>query len=170
MEVDQELTAMQSVLGILSELPDGEAQERVITYVTARLNLAGVSQSAKRVASSGEELETGGNAPSQPQLDTFADLFNVVSPTTNADKALVAAYWLQVVERHEQFASQAVNRLLQNLGYSLANVTDAFNQLGAKKPRLALQTRKSGKSQQARKQYKLTQAGIDAVKARLQGA
>ncbi len=161
---------MQSVLGILSDLPDEGSQERVVAYVSARLNLRFSQRPAAAAPSETDSGHSNGDAASKGSFDTFADLFNAVSPATNADKALVAGYWLQVLEGNEQFASQAVNKLLQNLGHSLANVTDAFNQLGAKKPRLAIQTRKSGKSQQARKQYKLTQAGIDAVTGRLQGA
>jgi hypothetical protein len=170
MEQDKELSAMQAVLGILADLTDEGSQERVVSYVSARLNLRSAPRSVPVVSSEAERTESSESEELERRFDTFADLFNAVSPTINADKALVAGYWLQILEGRDQFASQAVNKLLQNLGHSLANVTDAFNQLGAKKPRLAIQTRKSGKSQQARKQYKLTQAGIDAVKGRLQGA
>lgn len=69
---------------------------------------------------------------------------------------------------HEHFASQAVNKELQNLGHALSNVTDAFKQLQNKKPALAIQVKKSGRSQQARKQYKLTQAGIDVINSMAQ--
>lgn len=82
----------------------------------------------------------------------------------------MAAYWLQVCSGQEQFSSQSVNKELQDLGHVIQNVTQAFTQLKErKKPALAIQVKKSGKSQQARKLYKLTLAGIDMVNGLLQG-
>ena len=62
-----------------------------------------------------------------------------------------------------------VNKELQDLGHSLKNVTQAFSALKDRTPAFAIQLRKAGKSQQARKLYKLTKAGLDAVNSMLQG-
>lgn len=162
MEQDQELQAMQQVLDTLSALTEEGSKERVLQYVAARLGIEkGSTESPTHRTDTTSEFIN--------HFATFADLFNAYSPGTNADRALIAGYWLQVNEGLEQFTSQAANKLLQDLGYSVANITDAFTQLYNKTPRLALQVRKTGKSQQARKQYKLTQAGIDMVQARLRG-
>ena len=41
--------------------------------------------------------------------------------------------------------------------------TDAINQLIKRKPQLRIQTKKEGKTKQARKKYKVTAEGIKAV-------
>jgi hypothetical protein len=58
---------------------------------------------------------------------------------------------------------------LKNLGQGLANITNAIDGLRNQKPALVLQLKKSGKSQQARKTYKLTVAGIKAVEVMIDG-
>jgi hypothetical protein len=154
---DEELSAMQLVLDTLEGL-DGEARLRVLSWVTNKL---GLKRSLPAHAEPGAEPKNGGGLAN---FLSFADLFTATSPSNNAEKALVAGYWLQICQGQEQFTSQAANKELQNLGHVVSNITDAFGQLQAKKPALAIQVKKSGKSQQARKQYKLTQAGVDAVK------
>lgn len=79
------------------------------------------------------------------------------------DKALVGGYWLQICEGAEAFASQAINDNLKNLGEGVGNVTQALDGLKNAKPALILQIKKSGKSKQSRKTYKLTHAGVKTV-------
>lgn len=62
-----------------------------------------------------------------------------------------------------------MNTALNNLGHKLANVTVSLSVLIEAKPQLVLQLRKSGKSKQARKTYKLSVAGIDRVKEMIDG-
>lgn len=162
---DPELIAMQKVFETLEPLDDA-ARERVLAWVAQRLAIAGVPR-AKQQPTQRYENE---KIEETCQYSAIADLYHAVTPSTNADKALTAGYWLQVCQGHGQFSSQAVNKELQNLGHVLSNVTDAFSQLQRKKPALAIQVKKSGKSQQARKLYKLTQAGIDAIKATTQAS
>jgi hypothetical protein len=93
----------------------------------------------------------------------LAELYSAARPETGAQKVLVGGYWLQVCSQQEEFTAQAVNDGLKETGARVANVTVAFNTLKAANPSLVLQIRKSGKAQQARKQYRLTVAGIRAV-------
>lgn len=151
-----ELDAMSKVFGILEPL-DEKARMRVLAWVSDHLNVRG----------------TGG--AEQPEAErraegwkTFAELFEAAQPNTNGERALVGGYWLQVCKGLEDFDSASVNKELQNLGHPVVNITDAFDQLRSRKPALAIQVRKSGKSQQARKKYKLTQAGIKKVEDKLQ--
>lgn len=94
---------------------------------------------------------------------SLAELYSAARPETGAQKVLVGGYWLQVCSQQEEFTAQAVNDGLKETGARVANVTVAFNTLKAANPSLVLQIRKSGKAQQARKQYRLTVAGIRAV-------
>lgn len=151
--IEKELTAMKSIHLSLSEL-DENARERVIRWILGTFNVAPAITTTS-IPTQSTELKSG--------YASLAELYNAAQPTTASEKALVAGYWLQICCGQEEFPSQAVNKELQNLGHALSNVTDAFNQLREKKPALAIQTKKSGKSQQSRKLYKLTQAGIDYV-------
>jgi hypothetical protein len=107
-----------------------------------------------------------GPSDDENPFKTLADLFHATEPQTNAEMALIAAYWIQVYSGQEQFSSQNVNKHIQELGHNIKNITAAFSRLQRQKPALALQVRKSGKSPQARKSYKLTTAGIEAVRAK----
>lgn len=157
---DPELDAMQQAFAILKPL-EPAARKRAYKWVGDRLGI----ESATKPDLSRSRAQTGEGMPEGQGFDTFADLFNAALPNTNADKALTAAYWLQVVQGQDQFGSQGANKELQQLGHVLLNITDAFRQLQNKKPALAIQVKKSGRSQQARKLYKLTQAGIDVIES-----
>ena len=104
-----------------------------------------------------------------PKYASFADLFSAAGPETNARKALVAGYWLQVCQNAENFDGFSANSELKQLGEGLVNITVAIDGLKNEKPALAMQTRKSGNSRQARKTYKLTVAGIKAVEDMIDG-
>lgn len=80
------------------------------------------------------------------------------------------AYWFQEIVGDSEFESAKLNRELKHMGHGLSNVTKALNSLIGKKPSLAIQTKKSGSSKQARKKYKLTHAGVQKVQEMLQGA
>jgi len=153
-----ELAAMEVIYEALEPLDDS-ARRRVLSWVSQRFDIDSRAPIVNTHAP--QEIEP---EPQRLSFASLAELFNAVSPGSNAEKALVAGYWLQICQNEEQFTSQAVNKELQNLGHALANVTDAFSQLQQKKPALAIQLRKSGKSRQARKLYKITQAGIDMIK------
>jgi hypothetical protein len=154
---------MQKLFDVLDPLDEG-TRARVLAWVSNRLE---IKAAQAPVQSHVADSRTSGRGP-QSDFSTFADLFNAASPSTNADRAMTAGYWLKICQGQDQFTGQAINKELQNLGHALVNVTDAFRQLQKKKPALAIQVGKSGKSQQSRKLYKLTQAGIDAASAMIQ--
>jgi hypothetical protein len=95
----------------------------------------------------------------------FSALFAAADPDTNAEKALVAGYWLQICLGQGDFDSQTANKALKSIDRGLVNITHAFTMLREMKPSLALPVSKGGKSQQARKRYKLTVLGIRSVEA-----
>jgi len=160
---DNELTVMQTVFEALHGLEDEQARARVLSWVTDKLGMKNPS-AAQTKPKQEPENEPGVH---NSEFATFADLFNATSPNANPEKALVAGDWLQKGQGQEHFSGQAANKELQNLGHVIPNITNAFSALNDRKPALAIQVKKSGKTKQARKQYKLTQAGIDAVEAML---
>lgn len=82
---------------------------------------------------------------------------------------MVAAYWVQVCQGTGSFQSQSLNDGLKDLGHGIGNITEALSQLKDDRPALLLQLKKSGNTRQARKTYKLTQAGMKRVEEMTQG-
>jgi hypothetical protein len=172
-----ELKAMQEVHASLINL-SREGRSRVIAWAVGALEVSLLPSSSSPGGGKTQQVtlpHSQGSAPAAEQQPTpgahptFADLFSATSPTTNTEKALVGGYWLQVCQGTENFVSMAVNNELKNLGEGVENITSAFDGLKEVKPQLALQVRKDGKSQQARKRYKLTVAGIRGVEAMIRG-
>jgi len=115
-------------------------------------------------------------AVSQPSIRadmgfaTFAELFHAARPQSEREKALVAAYWIQRSGGVEQFAAQQLNTELKHIGYGVTNITDALNQLIGDRPSLVIQLMKGGSTKQARKTYKMTDAGTRRVNEMLSSA
>lgn len=171
---DPELLAMQAILSALQPLDVG-AQKRVIGWAANRLGISTTSplSGTEHVAPASSHVETV--APAQTNngatadLDTLADLFNSASPKTQSESALVVGYWLQTHEAMADFDSLRINKELKNLGHGIPNITRALDDLKSQKPALAIQLRKSGSAKQARKKYKITDAGIKSVQRMLKG-
>lgn len=97
----------------------------------------------------------------------LADLYVAASPATDADKVLVVAYWHQVSTGKENLDAQTIHRDLKNLGHGVSNVTRACSALIGEKPQLMIQVKKAGSTRQARKQYRLTAAGLQRARDKL---
>jgi hypothetical protein len=160
---DPEIKAMQTISAALSELEDEDGRRRVLDWASRRYGgqpLPGASRSAQIGPLSGDQQE----------FTDFADLLSAANPRTDVERALVGGYWFQVVRGNPGFNAQEVNGELKNTGHSIRNITDAFGGLIARRPQFALQVAKTGRSRQARKTYKLTTAGIGAVRQMMQRA
>jgi hypothetical protein len=162
---DNEFFAMKTIFGALEPL-DAPARQRVISYVLARLGMSNASSASGHPNEPGDDVEdTTVEEAKAPKFQEFAELFDATQPDSNSSKALIAAYWLQVCQGSESFDAQTANTELKNLGHGIVNITNAIDALRTQKPALVLQLKKSGTSQQARKVYKVTVAGIKAVEA-----
>lgn len=162
-EQDSELTAMASIIGILNDLKDQEARSRVLRYATERFGLP----EPRRAANDVDFSVAAADSSAVVAFPDFATLFDSVNPTSGAMRALVAAYWLQACQGQAEFDGQSINHELKNLGHPSKNITSDLSALMNQMPRLAMQLRKSGRSQQARKTYKLTIEGLRRIKALL---
>jgi len=158
----KELEAMKAVAEAIEPLEDA-ARARVLRWVSDHFKVKHVSRNeAERV------LEVAGDPTSQPTAPTFesvGELFAAAAPSSDAEKALVAGYWLQVEKGQVGFGTQEINTELKHLGYGIGNITRAFDALKKTKPQQVIQLRKAGTTKQARKTFKLTEAGIRAVES-----
>lgn len=160
---DPEVEAM----GKLAEALDGlepEQHVRVLRWAADRYDVALKTRSGGDGGGSGG----GGGSGSVADLADFeevGDLVAAAQPSTNEDRALVVAYWLQEVqeERQPTFTGQHVNTELKNLGHGTDNITALMSRLVATIPQQVLQTKKTGTARQGRKTFKVTKAGIKRV-------
>jgi hypothetical protein len=167
---DEEFEAIRTVYTALEAL-DNDARTRVLNYIISRLNIATEIEPEDETAeaAANQDAVLRQEQSQAPKYESFAELFDAAQPSGNANMALVAGYWLQVCQGQGDFDGQSANTELKHLGQRIENITVAMNSLSGQKPALAIQLRKSGKSKQARKTYKVTIAGIKAVEAMIDG-
>ncbi|WP_311243926.1 hypothetical protein [Microbacterium sp. WCS2018Hpa-23] len=164
--VDLEIAAMGAISAALSPL-DSDEQARVLRWAADRFAVRDIKFDA---ASTDVFENTAVSAPTEVPGRTYNsidELFESGVAKTNTQKALLAAYWFQVVQGGGTFQSFTLNAALKNMGQGIPNITDALGSAEGQKPVLVMQTGKTGKSRQARKTYKLTTAGIKAVESML---
>lgn len=154
---DSELEAMSAIASNFKNLDDG-AISRVLSWASERyLSKSLLPSTQSFVASSTKQT-----------FQAFHDLYVAIDPKVDADKALSAAYWFQCIKGDADFSGLDINNELKNLGHGLSNVTQAVDALISRK--FAIQTKKSGTSQQARKTYKLTPSGVKSIEDMIQNS
>jgi hypothetical protein len=108
--------------------------------------------------------------PTHPAAaDGFAPLLQQWRPRKASERALLAAYYLAEVRGETHMTSQAINGELKEHGLAVSNITRAIDTNLRARPPLMRQTRKLGRTRQARKEYRMTSEGIEAVRARIEG-
>ena len=164
---DPEVTAIGKVNDALTSL-DPAIQQRVLRWAADRFSVT-LSQANKPAhdGDKGKQQEEKQKAEQPGSYNDFASLYDAVSPMTEADKALVAGYWLQVLQDAPEWSGFSANKELKHLGHGVENITVALSQLIESTPRLVMQTHKAGKTKQARKKYKLTNEGIRKIRQML---
>jgi hypothetical protein len=91
-------------------------------------------------------------------------------PETMAERALLGAYVLARGRPDRTVTSQAINAELKRNGLPVPNITRAIESNLRARPALMVQKKKMGTTRQARKQYALTQEGVDLVESKLGGS
>jgi hypothetical protein len=120
------------------------------------------SQAVADPESRGTRTDAGAAAP-------FSTLIEKWTPDTQADWALLGAYYFQRIVGEQNVTGFQVNRELKQHGYGATNITDSFTANMQAEPARMHQTRKAGKSKQAKKLYLVTTAGMKYVEDRLSG-
>jgi hypothetical protein len=175
--MDTEIEAMASMAAALESL-EPDVRARVLRWAGERYGVKTTLSVAPPTRGSGEDGATGDAATvgavtdedivaEAPAFDHFAELFAAAQPKSNEDKALVAAYWLQVIKGDDKWQSTALQKELKNMGHAIPNITDALTSNMKKKPQRVIQLAKSGSAKQARKTYKVTHEGLVYVQGML---
>jgi hypothetical protein len=173
---DAEIDAMSKLAEALGDL-DQEARGRVLRWAAARFDVTIAAPRKRESEGSHEDNEDLEDDPGQDERESpgggsgefehFAELYDVADPKSDAERVLVASYWTQVIQGKATFGSQELNKVLKDLGQGVGTINHAMSTNIKKKPALILQVSRSGASRQARKKYKLTEAGKKWVAARL---
>jgi hypothetical protein len=170
-DTDLEIEAMGTVSKALGGLGQ-DARGRVIRWAAERYDISLGSTPTKTRSipassqgneeSDDDEIEEG-TEKKAGSWEHFADLYHASGASTHPQGMLVAAYWVQVLGKRESFGALELNKLLKDLGRGVTGTAKVMSSLMSKRPALILQLRKAGKARQARKTYKLTDAGKKAV-------
>lgn len=167
-----ELEAMNQVAEALEGLSEQE-RSRVLRWAAERYVVALPGSPTKR-RESVDDLNEGydedaneGGGGRASAFEHFAELYEAVDPRTNQERVLVAAYWVQEIQGEDTFQSASLNKLLKDLGHGVTSINKLMSANIDQRPSLILQVRKSSSAQQARKTYKVTDAGKKWVKERL---
>lgn len=156
-----EIEALRQLSALFDDLPP-EAVARILRWASDKYKVkvdAGAPTPAARQADSQLPTAVAADLP---------EFFNSAQPETSCEKALVVATWFQTVQGMSDLDSASVNRELKNLGHQSSNITRDFDDLMSRRPKMVVQTRKSGSTKQARKQYRVTHEGLSEV-ARMRG-
>lgn len=158
MELD-DVKALEAVLKALEGL-DPPVQERVLRWAFEKLEFKPVTNTAAALG-----LRPGA-APKGTELASFeslAEALGAAHARTDAQRILVAAAYLTKKNGKAELTAAEINAELKNLGHPVNSISKTIDTLKEKRPQLMLQTKKSGTSRQARKNYKVTAAGFAAA-------
>jgi hypothetical protein len=175
MDPTLELEVMSDVAGGLKKLSGNvDALRRVLQWASSAFLPDGLPQPVTGTMRAQEPPDTAaaiGTVEPGPSrsFSSLPDLYAAVSPASDPARALVVGYWFQVKQGEQDLDGFRINKELKHLGHGVSNITTALSSLIERKPQLVIQTRKSGNSKQARKRYRLTDAGIRAVERMISG-
>jgi hypothetical protein len=161
MGLDLEIKAMNDVYAALKNLED-DARRRVIEWASGRFALT--KSKIKEEQKIEEPTESLKRDIKLISFESVADVFAKANPKNEPEKVLIVGAYLQEVKSRSELTGREINRELNHLGHRVGNITAAINSLIKKKPRLMIQTRKEGTTQQAQKKYKVTTEGVAAAK------
>src|SRR6266508_795043 len=143
---DSEVIAIGRINEILTGLSSDQAA-RVVRWAAERYGIA----LGAIVGDDGAE-----QAGVWTDLDSIGRFFEAADPQTEQERALIVAYWHQVMRGCQGLDALQINGALKHLGCGAKNITRALQGLMLREPPLVVQTRKAGSTRQARKTYRLT--------------
>jgi hypothetical protein len=157
-----EVGAMSAIDQAMSDLTEPE-RVRVLRWAWDKFGDATSSPTPRTNSGRSTESERKTSLGQADESEDVGDFYARAGASTEPERALVVAYWLQEIKGDDHFEAQSVNKELKHLGHGVSNITRALDDLKGRKPQLVIQTQKSGKSKQARKLYKVTAAGKQQV-------
>src|SRR5437879_3862806 len=121
--MDPEIDAMDKVATALGDL-DQEAKSRVLKWAAERFGVAIRPATTGRREQGGNSGDGGGGEldnATPKAFGQFVDLFDAVTPKSDVEKAVTAAYWFQQVQNMQSWPSQQINTALKDVGHGVSN-------------------------------------------------
>lgn len=185
---DPEVEAIAAISNTFSTLDD-ETRSRVLRWAAERFGISvpvtpttaatGITSrpSPEMIGSRSQAVAEITDAPHPvirstvlpPTYGHLAELFDAVAPENVMDKALAAAYWVQIIQGQESWPSAILNKGLKDMGHAIPAINKALDMAISKRPALVIQLKKTGAAQQGRKVYKLTTEGVKYINSRIEG-
>ncbi len=166
MENDQELSALQTAFDALKCLDD-DGRKRSIEWLLQKFGIAHSKVVSAHPQNTMEESDGATldiqESISLKKFNSLAEVFERPDFKTDAERALVAAAFLQEKQDLPDITGFEINKELKDLGHGVSNITLAMASSINRMPRWIIQTKKEGKGAQARKKYKVTMEGFKAV-------
>lgn len=160
-----ELTAMSAAANALRPL-SADSRRRAIAWLAELFNTPYTPSHAPGVQARPAALPAPTASTTSGEYETFADMFDALSPRNDAERVLSALYWLQVFESRPSAKSLDMTKLLTDLGHRVDRVRTVLPALQSTKPALVIQV-SHGSGAHGRRVVKLTAAGIKRVQAAL---
>jgi hypothetical protein len=171
MSGDPEIDAMGAVVAALDKL-DEPTRSRVIDWTAKRFGVASAPASGAQrhtPGASGGVAAAAAPAAGDDTFDDFPTLLAKGKPKTDAQRALLAAYWHQVIGKKPSFQSQDLNKELKDTGNYINNIPSAMDGLIGTSPQQVVQLKKTGNQRQGRRTFKLTSRGVEVARGMLGG-
>jgi hypothetical protein len=172
---DPEIAAIAAVATALTGLEE-DARGRVLRWATERYRISVPTIGSRQPANGGGKASDSNAQVTEKELaadalkfEHFAEFFAKARPKSDADKALVAAYWVQAIKGEGKWQAASLQKELKNLGHAIGNITDALTTNMQRKPQRVIQLQKAGNARQARKTYKVTEEGLIYVREMIGG-
>lgn len=178
MKLDQEIEVLSKCHDLLKDLDD-DVKVRALQWLSSKfhlgqttLTLASELEVAEAAAvanggSTAKPAKAAATTASEPtpsgieSFNSFKELYKFVNPSSDSEKALVSAVFLQLKKDFSELTSAQVQKELKKIDQRVSNITQAISALVKKK--MMIQLGKEGQSQQSRKRYKVTHEGIKSV-------
>lgn len=103
-------------------------------------------------------------------FSSAAEVLGAGNAAKDNERVLLVAAFLQEKHQKNDLTGKEISDELKHVGHRLTNVTMTIGTLVNRKPSWMIQTRKEGRSQQARKKYKVTTEGLKQALALLTGS
>lgn len=162
-----DVKALEAVLKALHGLEAAE-QERVLRWAAEKLELGSPIRQRQIGPPGGDPAAVAG--ASLDQFESLGDAWGAAQVSSDPERALFVAAFLTKKSGQTELTGQEINRHLKDLGHRIGSINKAVGALQGRRPQLMVQTKKSGNTRQARKNYKVTAAGFAAAEKLLRHA
>lgn len=94
-----------------------------------------------------------------PTYDTFEELYTKIEPKRGAQKAAVAAWWLENKDGKQSWTAFEVNKLIKSIGVKVSSISIVLSNAVKAKDPLVEELGRGGESARSRKAFCLTETG-----------